>query len=84
MCVAATNGTSHHKPIHQILERLLPAALVRRDVAVGEHVFFERLEVVLAGFDLGSDTGGPRGVAVAEPAVEFAVGADGGEPGSCG
>src|SRR3989304_5124908 len=67
-----------HKSIHQILERLLPAALVRRDVPLGEHLFFERLEVVLARFDLGADAGGPGGVAVAEPAVKFTIGADGG------
>ncbi len=69
-------GSSQHKPIHQILKRLLPAALVGRDVALGEHVFFEGLEVVLAGFNLGADAGGPGDVAVAEPAVEFVGGVD--------
>ena len=68
--------SSQHKPIHQILKRLLPAALVGRDVALGEHVFFEGLEVVLAGFNLGADAGGPGDVAVAEPAVEFVGGVD--------
>jgi hypothetical protein len=45
--------------MHQILKRLLPAALVGGDVALGERMFFERLEVVLAGFDFGADAGGP-------------------------
>ena len=51
--------------IDQVLEHLLAAAGVGLDVALFEHVLFERLEVVLAGFDLGADAGVPGAVAVA-------------------
>jgi hypothetical protein len=69
-------AASKHVPVDQVLERLLAAALVGVDVALGEHVFFERGEVVLAGLDLGADAGVSTGVAVRDARGQFAVGAD--------
>ena len=37
-------------------------------------MFFEGLEIVLAGFDLSAEAGGPGGVAVTESAVDGAGG----------
>jgi hypothetical protein len=67
-------AASQHVPIHQILERLLQAALVGLGVALGEQVFLERGEVVLAGLDLGADAGVSTGVAVRDARGQFAVG----------
>jgi len=43
------------------------------DLAFGENVLFEGLEVVFAGFDLGAEDGCPESVAVAEQAVASPV-----------
>ena len=37
-------GKLKHVPVDDVLEQLLPAAVVGRDVALGEHVLFQRLE----------------------------------------
>ena len=41
--------------VNQILNLFLPPAGVGRNLAFGQHVLFERFEIVPAGFDFGAD-----------------------------
>ena len=60
--------------INQILNHLLPAAAVRGRVTFLEHDFFERFEVVLAGFDFRAQAAVPACITFAEQFFELAVG----------
>src|SRR5262249_6209171 len=64
--------------VDYVLQELLSAGIVGSDVALFEHVFFQRGEAVLAGIDPRADARVPRAVALLEHLVQDAVGANSG------
>ena len=57
-------GESEQEMVGDVFEQLQPAALIRRSVALGENLLFQRGEAVFAGLDLGPQAVIPRTITV--------------------